>query len=115
MDRDVAVAAAAQGVREVLDADEVQEVLRETFFQPRPEEAPSARRRGRKRGRSARPPAPRPEHYEVICISLYKEDLARLDAMVAALKRTGHRKMSRSGLIRFALDQVDVAKLPRAY
>ncbi len=66
------------------------------------------------------PPAPRtkpvrPEHYEVICISLYKEDLARLDAKVAELKARGHRKMSRSALIRFALDHVDTRKLPKAY
>ena len=57
----------------------------------------------------------KPDHYEVICISLYTEDLARLDAKVADLKVRGHRKMNRSSLIRFALDQVDASKLPRAY
>ena len=51
----------------------------------------------------------------MICISLYKEDLERLDAKVQDLKARGHRKMTRSGLIRFALDQVDVARMPRAY
>ncbi|MCA9583551.1 MAG: hypothetical protein KC416_17250, partial [Myxococcales bacterium] len=34
--------------------------------------------------------------YKVICISLYKEDLARLDTKVASLKGSGHRKMNRS-------------------
>ena len=46
---------------------------------------------------------------------MYKEDLARLDEKVRALKDSGHRKMSRSALIRFALDQVDLTKLPKSY
>ncbi len=57
----------------------------------------------------------KPDHYDVICISLYKEDLAQLDEMVAKLKKRGHRKISRSALIRFALDQVDIRDFPRAY
>jgi hypothetical protein len=75
------------------------EVLREEFYTSPP----------------ARAKAVRPDHYEVICISMYKDDLARLDAKVAQLKSQGHRKMSRSALIRFALDQVDTKKLPRSY
>ncbi|MCZ7681915.1 MAG: hypothetical protein M5U28_25230 [Sandaracinaceae bacterium] len=51
----------------------------------------------------------------MICISLYKEDLARLDAKVRELKERGHRKMSRSALIRYALDTVDLEALPRSY
>ena len=76
------------------------EVLRDEFY------APAARPRAK---------TVRPDHYEVICISMYKDDLARLDAKVAELKRTGHRKMSRSALIRYALDHVDTKKLPRSY
>ena len=34
---------------------------------------------------------------------------------LAKLKAAGHTKMSRSGLIRFALDHMDTAKLPKAY
>lgn len=41
--------------------------------------------------------------YKVICISLYHEDLKRLDEMVEALKTGGLRSMSRSALIRIAL------------
>ena len=48
-------------------------------------------------------------------ISLYKEDLAQLDKMVAKLKKQGHRRISRSALIRFALDEVDIRDFPRAY
>ncbi len=94
-------------MKDMFDKDEVTEVLRETFFRNGGE--------GGKRSRSKRRPAEKPEHYEVICISLYKDDLARLDAKVAELKSSGHRKMSRSSLIRFALDNVDTTKLPRSY
>lgn len=93
---------------EAMDAifgdDEVREVLRESFYSK-----PVAKRRPQKRAKK------KPDHYEVICISLYKEDLARLDAMVKDLKESGHRKMSRSALIRFALDTADTDALPRSY
>lgn len=89
------------GVGAILDEDEVSAVLRDSFY----------RGKGRKRGAKTK----KPDHYDVICISLYKEDLTRLDKMVAKLKKQGHRKISRSALIRFALDQVDIADFPRAY
>lgn len=63
-----------------------------------------------RRGSAARP---RPGHYKVICISLYTEDLDRLDALVETLKAQGHTRASRSQLIRFALSQVDLARFPR--
>ena len=84
----------------LLAEDEVADVLRETFYAPKRVPKPA--------------PKPEPTHYKVICISMYLEDLERLDARVAELKKNGHRKMSRSALIRFALDQVDTAKLPRS-
>jgi len=92
----------------VLEGDEVETILRRTFYGDAPTTAPT-------RPKKARPKAPKPDHYEVICISMYKEDLGRLDEKVAELKEAGHRKMSRSALIRFALDQVDLAKLPKSY
>ena len=52
-------------------------------------------------------------HYKVICISLYNEDLQRLDGMVDTLKGKGFTKASRSALIRAALDQVDLTKIRR--
>ena len=99
------------GVRELFDADEVREVLKDTFYQPAEPEARPRRRKGKEGAEKAA----KPEHYEIICISLYKEDLARLDEKVKSLKRLGHRKMSRSALIRYALDTVDLEALPRAY
>ena len=51
--------------------------------------------------------------YKVISISLYVEDIERLDAMVEVLKGRGFTKASRSALIRFALDTVDLEKVPK--
>ena len=64
-----------------------------------------------------RPPAAkaRPTHYKICCISLYTEDIERLEAMVAELKRRGHTKANKSQLIRAALDQVDLDRVPRGY
>jgi hypothetical protein len=56
--------------------------------------------------------APRPTHYKVICISMYTRDLEELDAKVAELKRRGWTKASKSQLIRLALSQIDLDKLP---
>jgi len=93
------------GVRGVLEEDEVSAVLRDSFY------GDNAGRRSREKVKKAK----KPDHYDVICISLYKEDLAQLDKMVAKLKKQGHRRISRSALIRFALDQVEIQDFPRAY
>lgn len=45
--------------------------------------------------------------YKVICISLYEDDLERLDEKVELLKARGHRRANRSELIRFALGRVN--------
>lgn len=58
---------------------------------------------------------PKPTHYKVVSISLYQEDIERLEAMVAELKRRGHTKANKSQLIRFALDTVDLDALPKSY
>lgn len=87
----------------VLEDDEVSAVLRDRFY------GSKAAKRGRTKAKK------KPDHYDVICISLYTEDLARLDKMVAKLKKQGHRRISRSALIRFALDQVNTEQFPRAY
>ncbi|MGB5268824.1 MAG: hypothetical protein WBM75_01205 [Polyangiales bacterium] len=96
------------GVRGVLEEDEVSAVLRDSFY------GDNAGRRSRAKAKKAKKQK-KPDHYDVICISLYKEDLAQLDKMVAKLKKQGHRRISRSALIRFALDQVEIQDFPRAY
>jgi hypothetical protein len=65
-------------------------------------------------------PAPKlkpdkPTHYKIVCISLYNEDIEHLNQMVAELKRRGHTKANKSQLIRAALAQVDLAKIPKGF
>ena len=54
----------------------------------------------------------RPTHYKVICISMYTKDIEELDAKVHELKRRGWTKANKSHLIRLALAQLDLGKLP---
>jgi hypothetical protein len=63
-------------------------------------------------GGAAAPAKARPTHYKVICISMYTRDIEDLDAKVAELKRRGWTKANKSQLIRLALSQVDLDKLP---
>lgn len=85
------------------DADEV---MARAFYSPLDEELDEgADRRGKEK----------PTHYKVVSISLYLDDIARLDGLVKELKRRGFTKMNRSALIRFAIDTVDINKLPRQY
>jgi hypothetical protein len=93
------------GAARVLDADEVQGVLSGAFYSAAPI-APEPRQRARKL-------EPKPAHYKVICISLYNGDLERLDGLVEALKGRGLTKANRSALIRVALEQLDIEKVPR--
>jgi hypothetical protein len=57
------------------------------------------------------PQRPKPEHYRVVSISLYVEDIERLEQMVQELKRRGHHKANKSQLIRQALAQVDLDRI----
>lgn len=64
---------------------------------------------GQRKQRSA---AEKPTHYKVICISMYNRDIEELEAKVAELKRRGWTKANKSQLIRLALSQIDLDKLP---
>jgi hypothetical protein len=75
-------------------------ILRDDFY-GRPADGPA------KKGASAKP-----THYKVICISMYTRDLEELDAKVHELKRRGWTKANKSHLIRLALAQLDLDKLP---
>jgi hypothetical protein len=81
------------------DRDEVEGVLSGRFYSAREREEAQA--------------GEKPTHYKVICISIYNKDLARLDDLVAQLKKRGLTKANRSALIRAALDQVDLDRVPR--
>ena len=82
--------------------DEAEGILSEQFY-------------GRKIEPRAQKTQEKPTHYKVICISLYTEDISNLEAKVAELKRRGHTKASKSALIRYALDSVDLDKMPKSY
>ena len=86
------------------DADAI---LTEEYYGRRTREAdpPMQRRRAAANGQ-------KPTHYKVICISMYTRDLEELEAKVAELKRRGWTKANKSQLIRLALSQVDLDKLP---
>lgn len=103
------------------------EVIATTFFggsvEEDREESPIVRSpqrtapaRPTQRRRKARPAAREAAtHYKVVSISLYTRDIENLDAMVDELKSKGHTKANRSALIRYALDSVDIDKMPRGY
>ena len=55
----------------------------------------------------------KPVHYKVICISMYTDDLKRLDGMVESLKARGLTKANRSALIRYALSEVNLERVPK--
>ena len=87
------------------DADAI---LSEEYYgrrnRPDSEPPPTAGRR--------KTPGDKPTHYKVICISMYNRDIEELEAKVAELKRRGWTKANKSQLIRLALSQIDVTKLP---
>ena len=98
-----------QAARKVLDVDEVEGVLSSSFYAPSSEERPKVLF-----STGASPNAQeKPTHYKVICISMYTEDLKRLDTMVDSLKARGLTKANRSALIRYALSSIDLDNVPK--
>jgi len=83
---------------------ETETILRQDFYGAGGERRPARR--------SAVAARPRPTHYKVVCISLYTKDIDALEATVAELKRRGYTKANKSQLIRYALSQLDIDKLP---
>ncbi len=86
----------------VLANEDVDGVLRGSFYVPSSE----------RREKSA-PRTEKPTHYKVICISMYTDDLERLDEMVETLKSRGLTKANRSALIRYALSNVKLDEVPK--
>ena len=69
-------------------------------------------------GNSTRAPRPapsiaKPQHYKIVSISLYNEDIERLEGLVRELRRRGHYKANKSQVIRQALAQLDVDRVPK--
>jgi hypothetical protein len=47
-----------------------------------------------------------------VTFSFYESDVARLDELLEEARAKGHRKASRSQIVRLALRQVDLKQLP---
>ncbi len=90
------------GGRAMADDPLAEDAILEKFYRPTP---------------AAREPAKKlkPTHYKIVCISLYNEDIERLAELVRELKRRGHTKANKSQIIRAALDQIDLGKIPKGY
>lgn len=86
---------------QALEHDPLSGILEEQFYRPLP--------------RPAKPRPPKPSHYRIVCISLYNRDIERLEELVAELRRRGFSKANKSQLIRFALDTVDLDRMPKVY
>ncbi len=98
-----------QAARKVLDVDEVEGVLSSSFYAPSSEDRPKVLFSTG----TAQDAPEKPTHYKVICISMYTEDLKRLDTMVDTLKARGLTKANRSALIRYALGAIDLDSVPK--
>ncbi|HEX7451123.1 MAG TPA: hypothetical protein VF294_02500 [Polyangiaceae bacterium] len=97
-----------QAARKVLDVDEVEGVLSSSFYAPSSEERPKVLYAADSIALQEKP-----THYKVICISMYTDDLKRLDTMVDTLKARGLTKANRSALIRYALGAIDLDNVPK--
>lgn len=69
---------------------------------PRPKRARAKGRQPLKEGRT----------WRLVSFSFYEEDVARLDALLLEARKRGHKRVSRSQIVRLALRQVDLADLP---
>ena len=94
---------------------ETEKILRDEYYGAGDDDRDEAESREAASPREAAPAKrkkPKPTHYKVVCISLYTQDIESLEAKVAELKRRGHTKANKSQLIRYALRQLDLDKLP---
>lgn len=90
------------GANPLADADP----LASTFYRaPEPAKARGRRSRGRQPLKDGRT-------WRLVTFSFYEEDVRRLDALLSEAKRRGHKRVSRSQIVRLALRQVDLASLP---
>lgn len=50
-------------------------------------------------------------HFQTIALSLYNEDVERLDGIIKTLKEKGYTRANRSSLFRLMLKSLDVSKV----
>ena len=96
-----------------------------TFYGRPAEEAPTAKlepvhmpelelESKSRKNRAQKTKKAKPDHYKIVCISLYREDIENLESMVRTLKERGHHKANKSQLIRYALSTVDLDSMPKS-
>jgi hypothetical protein len=64
------------------------------------------------------PPAEEEEEdarFRRVNISLFPEDIELLNEMVRTLRKRGYRRVSKSQIIRYALQTADLEKMPQTY
>ena len=80
------------------------DALTETFYAAPKKKAPP-----KPRGRQ---PLKNGRTFRLVTFSVYEDDVARLDKLLAEARKLGHRRVSRSQIVRLALRQVDLSQLP---
>ena len=66
----------------------------------------------RRKAAKGRQPLREGQSFRLVTFSFSEEDVARLDALLQEAKRTGHKRVSRSQIVRLALRAVDLSDLP---
>jgi hypothetical protein len=89
-------------------AETRQDPLIEAFYGALPARRATSKKK-RERGRQ---PLKDGKTFRLVTFSFYEEDVARLDKLLAEARRSGHRRASRSQIVRLALRQVDLSQLP---
>ena len=79
--------------------------LKTTTTTTAPKKASKAKPKGRQ-------PLADGKSFRLVTFSFYEEDVARLDELLAEARNNGHRKASRSQIVRLALRQVNLVDLP---
>jgi hypothetical protein len=81
------------------------DALIDAFYGPPPNRRSKKKARGRQPLKDGR-------NFRLVTFSFYEDDVARLDALLQQARQQGRRRASRSQIVRLALRQVDVTKLP---
>ncbi|MBM4281679.1 MAG: hypothetical protein FJ137_13280 [Deltaproteobacteria bacterium] len=98
---------AEQGLGDNPLADPARDPLLDAFYGPGPAKRATKKKRGK-----GRQPLKDGKTFRLVTFSFYEEDVARLDKLLQEARRRGHRRVSRSQIVRLALRQVDLSQLP---
>lgn len=86
--------------------------LAEHFYRRAPPTSTSTSEKPKRAKVKGRQPLKEGRTFRLVTFSFYEEDVARLDALLDQAKKNGHKRVSRSQIVRLALRRVDVGDLP---